>query len=75
MAKQKSLKFATIKEIVGLYPHFTEDMLRHYARKRYCDQTGFVKCMRRIGPKGGRILINVELFEKWVNSFKYKPKK
>lgn len=62
MEKINKKQFLTIKQAAITYPAFTESSFRWLLFN--ANQNGFKKCVRRIGR---RVLIDVEIFEDWVN--------
>lgn len=60
-------KYATVRGLSELYPTFSESSLRSLIFNR--ETNGFKKCIRRIGRK---ILINVNEFDRWIDSQKEK---
>lgn len=58
----KSRRFATVKQTAEIYPAITQSGLRWLIFNQKTN--GFNSCIRRLGRK---ILIDLDLFEKWID--------
>jgi len=56
------IRWASVKQLAQSYP-FSESSLRYWIFN--AKQNGLQHCLRKIGKK---ILINLEQFEKWIDS-------
>jgi hypothetical protein len=59
------MNFLTVKQLASKFPIFSEAALRHLIK--HAKENGFEICIRRIGTK---LLINVEIFETWIEEHK-----
>lgn len=63
--KKQARRFATVNQTSQIYPAFTVSSLRYLIFNRKTN--GFDKCIYRVGRK---ILIDVDLFEAWIDERK-----
>lgn len=60
--KKPTRRFATVNQTSQIYPAFTVSSLRYLIFNRKTN--GFDKCICRVGRK---IVIDVDLFEAWID--------